>query len=338
MSGSPKALFVTHNLGSLAVVGRIAKAAKAAGWKVYLFAYGPSAAVAEKNTGIMPDPDNGLMPDNVVELLKPDVVVVGCSYPQVDPERQYLLAAEPRNIPGVIVSDVPGAWKRLLDIKRALILTTDGADADAAYFHGFPDSFAVGMHQVNVPPPSEETERVVAEQHALGKKVILYASSGQPTRVAQELQCVLACSALTTVPHALIHQPNPKIVPLPHPERGTWGEWLENEALAGNAVTLKGPFVLYADMTISPSSSGLTAAAAGNIGVGLRTATVEDIMAKESGVLEMLDFLEKEVGLPIIREPMDLAYLFETPRPKIDVKSFDTELALGRIKEYVGIK
>jgi hypothetical protein len=294
---------------------------------------GQALADAEKRFGIVPVSIGDMKPGDVMRDFTPNAIVVGCSSPAYQ-EYYFAIAANHEKVPLVIMSDIRRAWERHAGVD-GLVLTTDVMDAHAAQAQGF-TARAVGMHQANLPPADAETEEFVEASHRKGRAVVLAALSGQPSRVAQELECVLACSAMTSLSHTLVVQPNPKILPQEHPDGGTLADWFAR-TIGDKAVMLKGPFARYADMTISPSSGGLTALAAGHVGVGLRCKSVEDVLVAESGVIPRLDFYEQELGMPIIREPIDLAPLFAAPQSKVAVHAFDAQLALQHIKKFAGI-
>ncbi len=266
----------------------------------------------------------------------PAAIIVGSSNPMVI-ERKLADTAQEFNVPLVVYSDVTRSYERhtLNPKKSILILTASEKEATEARAKGF-SATAVGFHQAEVPPPNAETARFVAEEHSKGNKVVLYATSGQPARFEQELQLVLSCAAATATPLRLIVKPNPKILGQAHPSGGTWKDWLYDTA--GKAVVVSGPFERYADMTIAPSSGGLMAAAAGKIGVALRCAEVEKVLASEKGVLEWLNDLEQEFGMPTIRRTESLDPFLQNPQPlKIVPKPLDIDLAMEAVAKFAGL-
>lgn len=325
----------SDNIGSLACVGPVAKSLKSRGLNVRFFAVGPAVQNAGKyDLQVETDiPGDAEAWDDLIASINPAVIVVGCSYPlTIEGE---LAAAAGRSLTSLVVmSDIKNAWRRH-DIEDifALVLTGDEQDAREARGAGF-KADAIGMHQAVLPTGSPEADRVIATAREGGRKVVLAALSGQPARIAQELACVLASSNITSIPHTLIVQPNPKILPKDHPDGGTWGEWLRTRTEEAGAVfSAGGPLVLGADLTISPASGSLVALVAGNAGAGLRVTEVESVLAAEPGAIENLDWLES-LGVPVIREPVDLTPLFDI-RPSVDIKALNPDLTAECIVQFL---
>ncbi len=324
----PRILIVVQDRGALRALALTATAARDFGWDVRIITTGASRGQFITQFDLDEEP----LTDPVTALgsLRPDVVVVGCSSP-IDTEQTFALAARAVNIPVVLFSDIEKAFLRMRKLDKALVLCGDEVDAQNARKDGYRAS-VVGLREALAPQKSEAVSYAVESYRKGGRKIVLLAASGQPARIEQEIACVLDCAAMTSTPHAIIFQPNPKIINQAHPSGGTWGARLR-DLVNGRALWMEGPVVLYADATISPSSSALTAACARKIGIGLRPTTVESIMAKESGVLEQLAKYENEYGLPIIRHPVDLAPLLAT-RLCVNVTAFNVRLAFNAIAQF----
>lgn len=331
---------VTKDLGSLALVGPVAKAAQDAGFVVRMVAEEPAASACESRYGIVPQRTSDPHVRDLVYDLHPKAVIVGCSSP-INQEAIAAQEATRDGTPCVVMSDIRGAWSRHENI-AGLVLTVDETDAASARRRGYSTAKAVGFHQANLPPEDSNAKSFVDSRRRDGHTVVLAALSGQHARLPHEMACVLGCADATTTPLTIIVQAHPKILPQEHPAGGTWEEWVarivsqENVSTDHGIVTMRGSFTRYADMTISPSSSCLAAAAAGNIGIGLRPTTVERMLAAERGVIEQLDFYERELGMPIVRGPVDLGQFVGWVN-RATVTAFDPQLALQHIRDYAGI-
>ncbi len=320
---------VTEDRGPLQMAAPIAQQALKDAWAVEYVTAGVSKGEAQSGYSV-PESDF-IYPADVIAHNRPDVIVVGCSSP-ISIEQTFADAAKKYEIPLVILGDIRGSFKRIQRIERALVLVADEQDRQLAVDDGFKTA-VVGLREAVPPPISLETAELFETIRGDIGRVVHFAASGQPKRIAQELECVLESSRLTTIPHFISFQPNQKIISQMHPRGGTWGDWLKR-AIDGRADWIAGPCVRYADATISPSVSALSAACMGKIGIGLRCAAVEDVLASEPGVIDQLEKYEREYGLPIIREPLDLSPLL-TRRTPVHVKAFDPSLALQSIVSYI---
>lgn len=322
------------DLASCKVPLPVARRLVAKGVDVKIYAEGPAIGEVEK-AGF---PVHALTPEGLPwEHDKPAAVIVGSSNP-MNIERELAHTAQSLNTPLMIYSDVVGAYERhTLDPKKPVFILTGGEkEAEEARAKGFAAA-AIGFHQADMPAEDANAERFIAGAHAQGKWVVLFATSGQPTRFAQELELVLSCAAATEMPLLLAVKPNPKILGQAHQEGGTWGEWLE-EAILEKATLVKGSFERYADATIAPSSGGLIAAAAGKVGIGLRCASVEAILEKEPGVLPWLDFCEMDLGMPVIRGIQPLDQLLRGHQPlKQAVNPLNIDAALKAVVDVAGL-
>lgn len=330
-------LFVVRDMGPLEMIGPIIEQCAQKKLIVEVLAEEPAYGVIRARHHVTPIVCNERTMGDISGYLRtprPQAVVVGCSSP-INFELKFALVAQDLKIPVVVVSDIHGAWKRIPNLAEPRVLVADEKDAAAVRHAGF-DASVVGYRQAVLPESSLETEAAVAKMRRVGKRVVLFASSGQPSRFRQELECVLASSAMTPDKHVLVHQPNKKILAQQHPEGGTWGAWIER-TLPPGVVRLEGPVVRYADMTISPSSSCMRAAAGGKIGVGLRVRTVEDVLLRETGVTDELNFYENELGMPILREPQSLSRFFNDGPSRVSVQPFDAELALMKIRAFADV-
>lgn len=261
----------------------------------------------------------------------PAAYIVGCSSP-IGYERTVALRAQENHKPLFVLSDLPEAWKRIDGLERAHVFTTDEDDARLARRPCI-GATAVGFHEATVPKTPEEAWRKVEELHGQGFKAILFMTSGQPKRFEQELDCVLACASLTKRRHRILVQPNPKILTQTHRFGGTWANWLDAR-VRGWGEVVSGQYVAAADMTIGPSSGGLTAHCAGRFGVGLRVEAVEEVLKSEAGVIPRLELYER-LGMPIIRRPIALDEFFEGWNATTVIRPYDPTKVVEHIRSVV---
>lgn len=265
-----------------------------------------------------------------LKAIDPAVVVITCSQP-IRGEQLLADAAQALEIPLVVLSDIRGAWKRIADLRMALVLTVDEIDAQRAREAGL-KAEVVGFHQATPPEHDVDLAKLASKER---HPVFLYQASGQPDRVEPETDLVLLSLAKASKACRVIFQPNPKIVPQRHSSGSTWGEYLSRKIRHHPATfEMPGPWVRYADATISPSSGPLTAVAMGRIGIVLRCEEIEHVLAREPGVLEQMDYYEQELGLPVLREPTDLMEFMNAPRPSVQIRAYEPETAFHQIYRY----
>ena len=280
-----------------------------------------------------------LMPDAVLETVKPDAVVVGLGWP-IHLEETFALAANRCKIPLVMCADFWNCVRRNQAVPQ-LVLAIDEVDARlSSELHKSALVRIVGNPGVPAAPIAPAPE--VAELRKSCENVYTFIGGGVNT--GKEIEFLVECLKLTTGRWRLIPRFHPKYAKLKPPGgsetyNAIWREMLQpfEQWLAYIDGPRTDAIVVASDLTVSALSTLLaTSAQAGKVAVSLDVPTMRDELDEIAGIQE---FPLVTLGCAHrVREPVDLSTLAPmTAEHLAKLKPYDARVAYQDLAAFLGV-